>query len=103
MRPHYRSTAARTDQLYRELGDLPQAGHEAQDLAAVTLDREKPTAVVLVASYGGVGIHTLLNVFRSFPGCYRQVVFVSVGVVDSGEFKGEHAVDDLRAAHAGNA
>jgi len=95
VRAHYRSTAARTDQLYRELGDLPQAGHEAQDLTAVTLDREKPTAVVLVSSYGGVGIHTLLNVFRSFPGCYRQVVFVSVGVVDSGEFKGEHAVEDL--------
>jgi hypothetical protein len=95
VRAHYRSTAARTDQLYRELGDLPQVGHEAQDLTAVTLDREKPTAVVLVSSYGGVGIHTLLNVFRSFPGCYRQVVFVSVGVVDSGEFKGEHAVEDL--------
>ena len=56
----------------------------------------KPTAAVLVGSYGGVGIHTVLNVFRAFPGHFKSLVFLSVGVVDSGEFKGEHAVEDLR-------
>ncbi len=51
---------------------------------------------MLVGSYGGVGIHTVLNVFRSFPGHFKGLVFVTVGVIDSGEFKGEHAVEDLR-------
>src|SRR5262249_3973333 len=37
----------------------------------------------------------LLNVMRAFPGFYKNVVFVSVGVIDSGEFKGEHAVEEL--------
>ncbi len=34
---------------------------------------------------------------------HRQVVFISVGVVDSGEFKGEDAVEELRAADRGDA
>ena len=59
-------------------------------------DTSLPTAAVLVESYGGIGIHTLLNVFRAFPGFYKNVVFISVGVVDSGEFKGEHAVAHLK-------
>jgi hypothetical protein len=60
------------------------------------VDPSKPTAAVLVGSYGGVGIHTVLNIFRAFPGHFRNLVFVSVGVVDSGEFKGEHGIDELR-------
>ena len=63
--------------------------------AAGPLDPRKPTAAVLVASYGGVGIHTVLNVFRAFPGHFQNLVFLSVGVVDSGEFKGEHAVEEV--------
>jgi hypothetical protein len=53
--------------------------------------------VVLVASYSGLGIHTVLNAFRAFPGFYKGLVFLSVGVVDSGEFKGEGAVEELQA------
>jgi hypothetical protein len=60
------------------------------------LDPRKPTAAVLVGSYGGVGMHTVLNIFRAFPGHFKNLVFLSVGVVDSGEFKGEHAVENLR-------
>ena len=94
IRRHYRSVAAQTDRLYKELGELP--------LTAITgtmpgpVDPRKPTAAVLVASYGGVGIHTVLNIFRAFPGHFKNLVFLSVGVVDSGEFKGEHAVEDVR-------
>jgi hypothetical protein len=64
--------------------------------AVGALDRHQPTAAVLVGSYGGVGIHTVLNIFRAFPGHFKNLVFLSVGVIDSGEFKGEQAVDNLR-------
>ena len=95
VRRHYHGVTARVDELYRELGDLPLAGGGA---AAVTLPvpPNEPVAAVLVNAYGGVGIHTTLNVLRTFPGHFRGLVFLSVGVVDSGEFKGEGAVDDLR-------
>jgi hypothetical protein len=38
----------------------------------------------------------MLNVVRFIPGHFRNFVFASVGVVDSGNFKGSEAVDDLR-------
>jgi len=94
IRRHYRSASARVDQLYRELGDLsvrrPDAG------TPVEPDPAAPVAVVLVESYGGVGIHTVLSVFRNFPHHFKGLVFVSVGLIDSGEFKGGDAVERLR-------
>jgi hypothetical protein len=94
VRRHYDGARQSMEQLYRELGDLPL--DEKTIAIPPTLDPRGATAVVLVSSYGGVGIHTLLNTLRAFPGFFKSVVFVSVGVVDSGEFKGEHAVADLR-------
>jgi len=94
IRRHYRSASKRVDQLYKELGDLP-----ARPLGQGTLmepDPKQPVAAVLVENYGGVGIHTVLNVFRAFPHHFRGLVFLSVGVVDSGEFKGEHALEQVQ-------
>ncbi len=78
--------------LFAVLGDLPVT----PDAPAVEPDPAQPVAVVLVASYSGLGIHTMLNIFRVFPGFYKGLVFISVGVVDSGEFKGEGAVEELK-------
>jgi amino acid transporter len=96
IRRHYRTVALQLDQLYQVLGDLPHLGSATPGRAVEPLDPRKPTAAVLVGSYGGIGIHTVLNVFRAFPGYFKNLVFLSVAVVDSGEFKGEHAVDELR-------
>jgi Amino acid permease len=52
------------------------------------LSEHGPTAIVLVERYGGLGVHTLLSILRLFPNLYRNVVFVSVGLVDSAQFKG---------------
>ena len=60
-------------------------------------DPHKPTAVLLVGSYGGLGIHSLLSIHRFFPNYFHNVVFVSVGVLDSGNFKGVDGVSDLGA------
>lgn len=95
IRRHYRSAAARVDQLYRELGDLGAARPD-QSEAFPEPDRTQPVAAVLVESYGGVGIHTVLNLFRAFPNHFKGLVFLSVGVVDSSEFKGDDALEQLR-------
>lgn len=92
VRQHYRRAAATMARLYAELGSLPTP----HDAPAAEPDPRQPVAVVLVASYSGLGIHTVLNVFRAFPGFYKGLVFISVGVVDSGEFKGEGAVEELQ-------
>lgn len=89
---HYRLVVAKLNELYRELEKLPQ---HVQGVAP-DVDPKQPTAAVLVAGYGGLGIHTLMNLIRVFPGYFKNVVFLSVGVIDSGEFKGEGAVEAVR-------
>ncbi|OIR04342.1 hypothetical protein GALL_135420 [mine drainage metagenome] len=54
------------------------------------------TAIVLVNGYNGLGLHTLLNVPRMFGDQYRNYVFVQVGAVDAGNFKGADEIDSLR-------
>jgi amino acid transporter len=89
---HYRTVFANLRKLYATLEDLPLS-HKGP---VAPVDPKSATAAIYVASYGGVGIHTVLNVFRAFPGHYKNVVFLSVGVVDSGAFKGEAELDALR-------
>ena len=58
--------------------------------------RNTPTAVFLVSGFNGLGIHSFLNVQRYFPKYYKNVVFLSVGVVDSSSFKGTAEMENLR-------
>ena len=59
-------------------------------------DPKAKTAVLLVNGFNGLGIHTLLNVMRLFEGSFKNYIFVQVGVVDVGNFKGSTEVDNLR-------
>jgi amino acid transporter len=93
IRAHYRATGQKLAKLYEELHMIPLPQMEAS--ASLEIEKDKPTAAVLVASFGGLGIHTFLNIFRTFPGHFKNVIFLSVGVIDSGEFKGEHSVGAL--------
>ena len=91
VRRHYQHVRGVLRSLDDVLTDLPVAPRGAPpDLAP-----DGPTAIVLVESYAGLGIHTLLNVLRMFPHHFRNVVFVSVGLVDSGQFKGTESVAAL--------
>jgi amino acid transporter len=97
VRRHYRDVRQRVDQLYRELGDLPDSADPHAPAGTEVPDPARPVAAILVGAYNGVGIHTLLNAFRAFPGHFSGVVFLSAAIVDSGEFKGEDGVAGLRA------
>jgi K+ transporter len=93
IRTHYRHTATGLRQLDEILGALPATGEPN----AAPLDPRGQTAVVLVSAYNGFGVHTLLSVLRYFPGLYKQFVFVSVAVVDSGSFKGKEEIEALQS------
>ncbi len=94
IRRHYQKVFAGLDHLSKTLSDIPH-GTEAHT-APRELDPNKPTAVLLVNRYGGLGIHSLLNIQRQFPGYFKQIMFVSVAVVDSGAFKGVEEIDELK-------
>ena len=59
-------------------------------------DAAAPTAVVIIRDFDGIGIHSLLSISRLFPNHFNNVVFVSVGVIDSGRFKGLSEIENLR-------
>jgi amino acid transporter len=67
------------------LGQPPQIYHNAK------------TAVLLVNGFNGMGLHTLFNIIRLFGTEFKNFIFVEVGVIDTGNFKGVHQVENLEA------
>jgi amino acid transporter len=59
-------------------------------------DPNAKTAVLMVNGFNGLGLHTTLSVVRLFGQSFRNFVFVQVGVVDAGVFKGVEAVQALK-------
>ena len=59
-------------------------------------DPHGATALILVGGYSGLGLHTMLNALRFAPVKFDNMLFASIGVVDSGNFKGVEALHELR-------
>ncbi len=86
---HYFRVAKRIHEIDRAFQDLPIA---KETVPLPEFDPKKPTAVILVGGHSGLGTHILLNIFRLFPKSFKNVVFLTVGVVDSDFFKDSHQV-----------
>ncbi|MGO9587121.1 MAG: APC family permease [Limisphaerales bacterium] len=96
---HYRQTQHQLQRL-NEL--VAAAGIDADnikspDVPAAPCNPNARTAVFLVNGYNGLGLHTLLAVVRMFPKVYQNFIFLQVGVVDAGTFKGAAEMENLRA------
>ena len=61
------------------------------------------TAIVLVNGFNGLGLHTVLNLPRLFGDGFKNLVFLHVGQVDAGNFKGADEIEALRAHAAASA
>ena len=96
VRGHYRTVRRQFVQLERDLRPI-ESTPPVSDAAPPALNPLEPTAVVLVGGYSGLGVHTILHIHRSFPNYFKNLVFVSVAVVDSGAFKGRDELDALRS------
>jgi len=97
IRGHYRQVELHLAKLDRDLLPPRKAEEEAPPGEEVALDPGQATAVILVGSYGGIGIHTLWHIIRSFPQHFKNYIFLSVGVIDSGTFKGEGEIEALQS------
>ena len=53
------------------------------------------TAAILVNGFNGLGLHTLFSISRLFTGVYKNFVFVEVGPIDAGNFKGVDEIEHL--------
>ncbi len=92
VRRHYDQVGRQLKRLDRDL--VREAGSPTPGVPP--LDPKAPTAAILVANYDGLGIHAVMNIPRIFPGAFKNFVFLSVGVVDSSDFRGEFVLDGLR-------
>lgn len=97
IRRHYTGVKKSLTRLDELLGDLPSP--EADRIIA-PLDKNSATAVVMVGGFSGFGLHQLLSIQMQFPQHFKNFIFVSVGVIDSGSFKGTEGIrqveDDTR-------
>lgn len=57
-------------------------------------DEDSHTACICVNDFNGVGINTFLKIREDFEN-YKNFIFISVGMVDTGTFKGEAELQNL--------
>lgn len=95
---HYLNTQKmlrRLDTLVEAAGYSTKAPEEGAEKRP-EYDPQAKTAVLLVNGYNGLGLHTLLNVIRLFGKTFRNFVFIEIGVVDAGTFKGVEELENLK-------
>ena len=102
VRRHYNYTGF----LLRRLDTLVQAAEasvseevlpsRAEQRPKAEYSPQSKTAVILVNGFGGLGLHTLFGVMRLFGEIYKNFVFVQIGVVDTGNFKGAMEIEHLQ-------
>lgn len=95
-RRHYNNVKEGVRELDDLLTSFPVSGPPNTD----PVNRKDMTAIQLVNGYNGFGIHTFLSIVRSFPGLYKNFIFVSVAEVDVGSFKGSEAIEKLSVSTA---
>jgi hypothetical protein len=92
IRMHYRETKekiAKVDEVFANQPFGPQAG-------TVEPVPDEPTAVFIVGSSRGGGLHAFLWVQRMFPGHFKNFIFVNVRTVDAHAYGGEGEVEKIR-------
>jgi len=101
IRRHYEHTR----QLLRRLDELVKTAEapggkpivdDGDGKAAPPCDPQAKTAILLVNGFNGLGLHTVLNIFRLFGSTFKNFVFIQVGLIDAGVFKGTEEIELLK-------
>jgi hypothetical protein len=90
---HYDEVKARL----KEVDEIFSAAPCPKSESPPPLDRDAPTAVFMVGSSRGGGIHTVLWVQRLFPHHFKNFIFISAKAVDAQSYGGAEQIERLRA------
>jgi amino acid transporter len=93
IRRHYARVRNAMRRIDETLLGIPLRPHPEAD---TKIPPGEPVAVVLVNGFTGMGIHTVLSVQNLFPHQFKDYLFLSVGVIDSENFKGVAEIDALK-------
>jgi len=88
---HYYKTAL----LLRRLNDLVVSVGAPEKSPVPPFNPASKTAVIFVNGFNGLGLHTLFGIVRLFSGTFKNFVFVQIGVIDAGNFKGVEQLKQL--------
>jgi hypothetical protein len=92
VRKHYRETKraiSQVDEVFASQPFGPETG-------SVEPDPQAQTAVFIVGTSRGGGLHALLWVLRMFPGHFKNFLFVNARTVDAHAYGGEGALEKMR-------
>ncbi len=92
VRRHYDFTKAQIRSIDAQFENVP-FGSEAEP---ERLDPEAPTAVFMVGSSRGGGLHALLWVQRMFPGHFRNFIFINARAVDAHSYGGAEDMEAMK-------
>jgi hypothetical protein len=93
VRNHYRDTKSAIHSVDQVFANQPFGSH----VGSIEPDPANQTAVFIVGSSRGGGLHALLWVQRMFPGHFKNFIFVNARTVDAHAYGGEGAVEQMRA------
>ena len=91
----------KTSRLLSKLDNLVQvaeysgSGKSQEPKPLQAFDPTAKTAVLLVSGFTGRELHTLFSVFRTFEKTFKNFVFVEIGLLDAGNFKGTVEMQNL--------
>ena len=94
---HYNKTYSTLKRLDVIVEAAVLSGSDVHDSTtpAPVYDSKAKTAAILVNGFNGLGLHTLFSVFRLFGSTYKNYVFVEIGSIDAGNFKGADEIENL--------
>jgi len=93
IRNHYRETKDAIQAVDQVFSNQPFGSH----VGPVEPNPNDQTAVFIVGSSRGGGLHALLWVQRMFPGHFKNFIFVNARTVDTHAYGGEGAMEQMRA------
>ncbi len=97
IKSHYNKTYSTLKRLDFIVVAAVLSGSDVHDSTtpAPVYDSKAKTAAILVNGFNGLGLHTLFSVFRLFGSTYKNYVFVEIGSIDAGNFKGADEIENL--------
>ncbi len=96
IRRHYDSASVLIKELNATMINSPEYMAIIKNDTPDKVDMQDKTAVLLVNGFNGLGIHALSTIFKLFGGIYKNFVFVQIGVIDAGVFKGVEEIKGLQ-------
>ena len=96
IRHHYDYVSGLITELNAKILIYPSNTYIIKNDTPGKVNLEDKTAVLLVNGFNGLGMLALSSIFELFGGVYKNFVFVQIGVIDAGVFKGADEIKGLQ-------